>query len=64
MKSSSRHTTNVFREMPNTQTITVMRSLGEEDRMEHNAQALVALSISSGLCLAGLDLGTPPFNPL
>ena len=32
--------------------ITVLRSLGVlEDGMEHHAQALVALSISSALCL-------------
>ena len=37
----------------NAQTITVLRSLGVlEDGMEHHAQALLGLSISSGLCLA------------
>jgi hypothetical protein len=36
----------------NARTITVLRSVGVlEDGMEHHAQALVALSISSALCL-------------
>jgi hypothetical protein len=37
----------------NARMITVLRSLGVlEDGMEHHAQALLALSISSALCLA------------
>jgi len=37
----------------NARTITALRSLGVlEDGMEHHAQALLALSISSALCLA------------
>jgi hypothetical protein len=37
----------------NARMITVLRSLGVlEDGMEHQAQTLLALSVSSGLCLA------------
>ena len=32
--------------------------------MEHHVQALLALSISSDALPRGLDLGTPPFDPL
>ena len=47
----------------NAQTITVLRSLGVlENSMEHHAQALLGLSISSALP-RGLDLGTPPIEP-
>jgi hypothetical protein len=32
--------------------------------MEHHVQALLALSIFLGALPRGVDLGTPPFDPL